>query len=237
MTADARQSVLSSGPINGRSFAGRAAGLTRSERACYRRILEHFIAGGPSVPYSPRGEEVAPLIEADLVQAADDGRIVVAYPFAAQPTRHRVTLHDGRGYTRCARSTHSQSPICSTSAARSKRGNPTVRGIVRVAVDPDGEPTWTPRQAVAVAWERTLRRVQGRDDLGGGYLLHGGSSCPLGLGLRPERSTAERTGREDRRSKFYEVADNLSSVSPVDLPSRSPCRDVSPPIDARSRDL
>src|SRR5437016_10799627 len=59
-------------------------------------------------------------------------------------------------------------------------------------------------------WERTLRRLQGRDDLGGGYLLHGGSSCPLGLGLRPERSTVERTGREDRRSKFYEGPDNLA---------------------------
>src|SRR5437867_819922 len=62
-------------------------------------------------------------------------------------------------------------------------------------------------------WERTLRRLQGRDDLGGGYLLHGGSSCPLGLGLRPERSTVERTGREDRRSKFYESPDNLSGYA------------------------
>src|SRR6266516_2067569 len=31
-------------------------------------------------------------------------------------------------------------------------------------------------------WKRTLRHLQGRGDLGGGYLLHGGSSCPLGLG-------------------------------------------------------
>jgi len=30
--------------------------------------------------------------------------------------------------------------------------------------------------------QRTLRRLPRRDDLGGGYLLHGGSSCPLGLG-------------------------------------------------------
>jgi hypothetical protein len=31
-------------------------------------------------------------------------------------------------------------------------------------------------------WERTLRRLQGRDDPGHGYLAHGGSSCPRGLG-------------------------------------------------------
>ncbi len=30
--------------------------------------------------------------------------------------------------------------------------------------------------------QRTLRRRQGRDDLRRGYLLHGGSSCPRGLG-------------------------------------------------------
>jgi hypothetical protein len=37
-------------------------------------------------------------------------------------------------------------------------------------------------------WERTLSNLRGRDDLRAGYLLHGGSSCPFGLGLRPERS-------------------------------------------------
>ena len=58
-------------------------------------------------------------------------------------------------------------------------------------------------------WKRTLGRPQGRDDLGGEYLLHGGPSCPRGLGLRPARSQPERTRREDRRSKFYEISDNL----------------------------
>jgi Transposase DDE domain group 1 len=48
-------------------------------------------------------------------------------------------------------------------------------------------------------WERTLRCLQGRDDLRRGYLLHGGSSCPRGLGWRLSRSQAERTRREDRR--------------------------------------
>src|SRR4051812_33701606 len=51
---------------------------------------------------------------------------------------------------------------------------------------------------------------QGRNDLGRGYLLHGGSSCPRGLGWRLSRSQRERTRREDRRSKFYEISDNLT---------------------------
>ena len=59
--------------------------------------------------------------------------------------------------------------------------------------------------------QRTLQRLRGRDDLRAGYLLHGGSSCPLGPGFdRPERSQPERTRREDRHSKFYEISDNLS---------------------------
>src|SRR6059036_1175569 len=55
----------------------------------------------------------------------------------------------------------------------------------------------------------TLHTVRGRHDLRRGYLLHGGSSCPRGLGWRLSRSQRERTRREDRRSKFYEISDNL----------------------------
>ena len=62
-------------------------------------------------------------------------------------------------------------------------------------------------------WERTLRCLQGRDDLRRGYLPHGGPSCPRGLGWRLSRSQRERTRREDRRSKFYEISDNLESAA------------------------
>src|SRR5439155_373353 len=61
-------------------------------------------------------------------------------------------------------------------------------------------------------WERALDRLRGRDDLRRGYLLHGGSSCPRGLGWRLSRSQRERTRREDRRSKFYEISDNLHAA-------------------------
>jgi hypothetical protein len=60
--------------------------------------------------------------------------------------------------------------------------------------------------------QRTLQRLRGRHDLRAGYLLHGGSYRPLGPGFdRPERSQPERTRREDRHSKFYEISDNLSA--------------------------
>ena len=42
-------------------------------------------------------------------------------------------------------------------------------------------------------WQRALDRRRGRDDLRRGYLLHGGSSCPRGLGWRLSRSQHERT--------------------------------------------
>ena len=58
-------------------------------------------------------------------------------------------------------------------------------------------------------WQRTLDSLDSRHDLRRGYLLHGGSSCPRGLGWRLSRSQHERTRREDRHSKFYEVTDNL----------------------------
>jgi hypothetical protein len=55
-------------------------------------------------------------------------------------------------------------------------------------------------------------RRRGRDDLRRGYLLHGGSSCPRGLGWRLSRSQRERTRREDRLPNFHENQDNLRAV-------------------------
>jgi hypothetical protein len=72
-----------------------------------------------------------------------------------------------------------------------------------------GRPNELTERLLDPRWERTLPRLQRGHDPRRGYLLHGGSSCPRGLGLRPARSQPERTRREDRRSKFYEISDNL----------------------------
>ena len=69
-------------------------------------------------------------------------------------------------------------------------------------------PTSSPSASWICAGSGLSRRLQRRDDLRRGYLLHGGSSCPRGLGWRLSRSHRERTRREDRRSKFYEISDN-----------------------------
>jgi hypothetical protein len=52
--------------------------------------------------------------------------------------------------------------------------------------------------------QRTLARLVGRDDPGRGYLSRG-------LGRRLASSQHERTRREDRRPKFYEISDNIRS--------------------------
>lgn len=145
------ESVLSGGSINGQSIAVRAAGLPRPERALYRSILEGFIEGVPSPLDSTPGDAVAPLIEADLIQTDGDGRLTVAYPFSAQPTRHRVTLNDGRDYYAMCAIDALGIPYMLDERGEVQAQEPETHGIVRVTVDPDGDPTWTPAQAVAVA--------------------------------------------------------------------------------------
>lgn len=145
------ESVLSGTPINGQSFAARAAGLPRSARALYRSVLEGFIEGAPSPLDSTPADAVGPLMEADLIQADGDGRLAVAYPFSAQPTRHRVTLHDERGYYAMCAIDALGIPYMLDERGEVQAQEPEAHGIVRVSVDPDGDPAWTPAQAVAVA--------------------------------------------------------------------------------------
>jgi hypothetical protein len=57
--------------------------------------------------------------------------------------------------------------------------------------------------------ERLLRRLLRGGDLGCGYGSHGGSSCPRWTCSHSPRFQSERTRREDRRLKFYELRDNL----------------------------
>jgi hypothetical protein len=149
MTAELEK-VLSDGPINGQSFAARAGNLARAERTVYRRVLVSLIEGGsPALGALP--DAAARLIEADLVQADGNGRLTVAYPFSAQPTRHRVILHDGRGYHAMCAIDALGIPYMLDERGEVQAQEPDARRIVSVTIDPDGEPTWTPTQAVAVA--------------------------------------------------------------------------------------
>ena len=82
--------------------------------------------------------------------------------------------------------------------------------------------------------QRTLHRLGRRDDLRSGYLLHGGSSCPRGLGLvAPNAPNRSGRGGRDRRSKFYELSDNLLVVTvPVAAQRRELCCDRRERLDA-----
>jgi hypothetical protein len=151
MTTDTAISVLSPSPLSGPSFGARTTGLTQSERAVYRGILEQFIAGGRPPRQSLPANEVARLIDADLIQVDDGDRITVAYPFSAQQTRHRVALHDGRSYYAVCAIDALGIPYMPEERGQLEAREPDGQRIVRVTVDPVSEPRWTPARAVAVA--------------------------------------------------------------------------------------
>jgi hypothetical protein len=92
----------------------RAAPSDPGEAAVHRCILQAFARHGapPSMvelasaafPFgSPVDEVLARLLAADVIRLTASGRIEVAYPFSALPTRHRVRLADGgEVYSMCA---------------------------------------------------------------------------------------------------------------------------------------
>src|SRR5487761_1563397 len=70
--------------------------------------------------------------------------------------------------------------------------------------------------------QRQLRRLHGRDDLGAGYLLHGGPPVLTDLVWRPRTlpTGADEAGRT--ASNFYELPDNLvRSPGGATIPSRA----------------
>lgn len=150
MTADAAVAVFSGSPINGQSFSARATNLAQPDRTLYRNIIEGIIEGAPRPVDSTHAVAIARLIEADLVQTDGDGRVKVAYPFSTEPTRHQVTLPDGRNYYAMCAIDALGIPYMLHERGEVQAQEPDARGIVRVTVGPGGEPTWTPVQAVAV---------------------------------------------------------------------------------------
>ncbi len=137
------------GPINGPSFADRAGNLAPAQRVLYKRLLASLIEG--NAPWlDPLPEAAAPLIDADLIQAYEDGRLAVAYPFSVQPTRHRVTLSDGRSYHAMCAIDALGIPQMLGERGKVQAREPDGEQIVRVTIDPVGEATWIPAPAVAV---------------------------------------------------------------------------------------
>ena len=83
----------------------RAVPLDDAERAAHRAILRAFAATGrPPVAAGVASPAVLrALHEADAIRLGADGEIIVAYPFSATPTPHRVRIADRTDvYAMCA---------------------------------------------------------------------------------------------------------------------------------------
>jgi hypothetical protein len=82
--------------------ARRVAALSAPERTLYASILQRFgrcghgQLGAAGRAGDDDADALAGLVERDLVGVDSDGGVVVAYPFSARATRHRVDLDDGR---------------------------------------------------------------------------------------------------------------------------------------------
>jgi hypothetical protein len=137
--------------LNVRSFADRAADLSRPQRIVYRRILQRLIDGTERPLAGLTAAQTASLVEADLLQSEDGDRLNVAYPFAIAPTRHRVTLQSGRGYYAMCAIDALGIPYMLGERGEVEAREPEAERIVRVMVDPGGEPAWEPEQAVVLA--------------------------------------------------------------------------------------
>jgi hypothetical protein len=78
----------------------RVAGLSRAEREVYGSVVQSFVDGRvpDAVWLQDRRKELERLVDRDLVGVDRDGAVMVAYPFSARPTRHRVRSGHGRRY-------------------------------------------------------------------------------------------------------------------------------------------
>ncbi|MGH3757688.1 alkylmercury lyase family protein [Actinophytocola sp.] len=79
-----------------RTTRRRSAPADSVERATHRAILRAFAATGRPPELTKLDARVlGRLHDADVIRLGPDGRIRVAYPFSAVPTRHRVQLPSG----------------------------------------------------------------------------------------------------------------------------------------------
>ena len=138
----------------------RRARLTDSERELYYSILRHFRTRGR--PSDAEVRETAErlgmdadraleiLAREDLVHRGPDGEVTVAYPFSGRPTAHRVRFPGGHEvYAMCAIDALGIAPMFGQPIEIASRDPLTGEGI-QVELEPDGQATWQPEDAVVV---------------------------------------------------------------------------------------
>ena len=138
----------------------RLRSLTDAERAFYRWILKSFGAGAPARPdeladaATALDLEVEPalrrLAREDLVHHDPaTGAILVAYPFSGRSTAHQVRFDGREVYAMCAIDALGIAPMLDE-AVEIASFDPLTDDRIEVVLDPDGNGTWQPPEAVVV---------------------------------------------------------------------------------------
>ncbi|MGC4940014.1 alkylmercury lyase family protein [Kribbella sp. DT2] len=140
----------------------RAVPLDPVEKAVHQAILRAFVAAGVA-PSGPDLDEVvagsgritadvlSALHDADAIRLNADGQVAVAYPFSADPTRHRVHIADPDGggvdvYAMCAIDALGIAPMLGRDT-RIESVDVTTGQPITVTTR-NGRTTWRPEQAV-----------------------------------------------------------------------------------------
>jgi hypothetical protein len=139
--------------------ANRIADLAPGARRLHALILYRFTEGGPpdrdelsDLGFS--ADALSELVERDLVQLGRDAQIVVAYPFSASPTRHRVLTEDGRAYWAMCAIDALGMPYLLHQAAEIRAQEPGGDRAITIAIDPPTETVHADPADAAVAVAR-----------------------------------------------------------------------------------
>jgi len=190
--------------------ARRLAALSAPERTLYASILQRFARGDPGpLDAAARvgdadADALAGLVERDLVGVDSDGAVVVAYPFSARATRHRVDTEDGRRlWAMCAIDAFAIPYLLGRPAAVHAR-EPATNRPVTVTIEPGGDTVrWAPAGATVVAARAG----------GGGRVAD--CACPH-INLFASRAGAERyLGVAGRRGTILLIPDAVAAARAI----------------------
>lgn len=131
----------------------RLAGLGPDARRTYAGILRAFVHAHVPLANEQQADRtvLGRLVQRDLVVLGPEGEFVVAYPFSARPTRHRVHV-DGRDHWAMCAIDALGIPYLLRRPAEIEGREPAAGRLVTVAIDPGtGTLGWDPPAATVVA--------------------------------------------------------------------------------------